>query len=774
MTTRNLEFLLTPRALVWLGRPSGRVQIAQFDMRLANPPLPFHHWEDHIPANAALPTGTLAVIAAEAFAAPDTVRRLGQLGCRALLWALPEAPDHEVLAAAGEHTVRILGPRSVGLAHQSGLNLSSLVQTPLPGSLALIVQSQSVAATAVDWACGRNIGFSWVAATGGECDVDVSDLLDYAALDRNTRAVAVEVGRIRGARKFMSAARACARAKPTVILQTRQAAGCGPGADPVRSAAFARAGLVEVPDLPGLFDAITALQRLPAMDRGQVLVAANSAAVCALTADAVLRQGLRLAELDEPCRSRISALLPDARFRQGAVDLGEPDAEQMLAALGILKEWPGKDALIFARSPVAGYPHLPLANALARAKLGPQVLTVWLGLESAAPARRLSAGAGQSVFTSPQAAARAIRYRWEYACNRELLTQTPPPTDLRNLHPDDVARRLREQLDAGGAGPAAALELLTAYGIPRAFRRPAQGLELDLRLQRHPELGMHLRLQVGGCATQMATGPAPVHGFVPMDVPIATRLLHAAGITADGAVEARDLAAAREALIRLAQLAMDQPLVELLAVRLIVRAGRARALKEARLRLTATPPAERARLALAPYPAHHARRVVLGKGASYELRPVRPQDEPEVIELLQSLDAASVRLRFFSPIRHFSHTMAARMTQIDYDREFALVVYGKGGEGPLLAIGTLVADPDGRSAEFALLVHPAYKRKGLGRLLLSAFVAQARRKNVDCVWGIVLPENIGMLSLARDLGFAVRVDPEERNCMRVELLTSTA
>lgn len=771
MTIRNLDALLRPRALLWLGRaqtPAQQALLAKLQTRPAG--MPLQEWGDGIPPGVGPQPDALAILAESRFALPETLDRLGALGCRALLWPLREPPDRQVLEAARRHTLRILGPRSIGAALATGLDVSTLAQSPLPGSLALIVQSQSIAAAASDWAYGRRIGFSWIAATGGEADVDVADLLDYAALDPDTQAVAVEVGQIRGARKFMSAARACARAKPTVILQTRLSDRSAAGADPVRSAAFARAGMVEVPDLPGLFDAIAALQRLGATEQPRVLVAANGAALCALSTHALLRQGLSLAELGKGPRNAVLARLPDARFRPGAVDLGEPDLPATLAALRLLLETPGVDALMFVRSPVAGHPHLPVAEALAEAGLGPRLLSVWLGLESAAPARRRSAEAGQSTFTSPEAAARAIRYRWEYTRNRELLTQTPPRLELASLDQLLVARSLHQHLgDGSDSGPGAALELLRAYGLERALRVGSHALVLQLRLERHRELGMHLRLQAPGCGP----GTPVAYGFVPLDALLARRLLQSAGLQLESANEpglsARSFAAAESALIRVAQIAMDQPLVERLDLELILRGGKALVGKTPRVLLTPGPAPERERLALAPYPAALAHTVVLGDRTAYAVRPVRPEDEPAVIELMESLDADSIRLRFFAYIRYFSHGMAARMTQIDYDRELALVVHDAGGAGRMHAIGTLIADPDGVSAEFALLVHQDRVRHGLGRHLLTQFIEHARRRGIEQIWGVVLVENRGMLALAHRLGFVARADPLDRGCRRVEL-----
>lgn len=767
MTIRYLDALLRPSRVRWLGCAATPAQFALLEkLRGQTEAIEFQDWPEGIPADAAaIDSPWLAVLSDTQLATAAVVARLGELGCRGLIWSLHEPPARAVIAAAGAHTLRILGPRSVGLSRGGGFDLSTLAQTPAPGSLALIVQSQSVAAAAADWAAGRRIGFSWIAVTGGEADVDVSDLLDYAALDPDTRAVALEVGSIGGARKFMSAARACARAKPTVVLQTRLVDRGAAGADPVRSAAFARAGMVEVPNLPGLFDALAALQQLPPMPQPRVLVVANGAALCALSVDALLRQGLSLAELPESTQQALWRRLPTVRFRRGAVDIGDPEMAQTLAILRELIALEGVDALMFVRSPVAGYPHEPVARAVSTAALGARVLTVWLGLESALGARRLSAEAGQPTFTSPDAAARALRYRWEYASNRELLTQTPPRLPPPSLDRERVQRRLQEHLGAGSdTEPAAALELLHAYGLASQPRLHRDALELEVRVERHPELGLHIAARIHGFKVLPLA-----YGFVPLDSLLAGRLLAAIGLDAASGVGERDLRAANTALVRLAQIPMDQAAVERLELRLAIRGGRARVARDARLWLTPGPAPERERLALAPYPEALRHTLERPGHRPQVVRPVLPEDEPAVIALLQSLDAETVRLRFFAHIRHFTHGMAARMTQIDYDRELALVVHLRDQPEHLHAMATLIADPDGAEAEFAVLVHQDHARLGLGRHLLRALLDHAAQRGIGRVWGQVLADNSAMLGLARALGFRRLTDPHEPTCRRVEI-----
>src|SRR5699024_5472332 len=115
---------------------------------------------------------------------PEIITALAAAGCHAVLWAAAGNPDNAVLRAARPTNLRLLGGFSAGVYDtQGGLNMTTLASPPRSGHVALITQSQSLSAAANDWALGRNIGFSWVACTGAEADIDIADLLDYAALD---------------------------------------------------------------------------------------------------------------------------------------------------------------------------------------------------------------------------------------------------------------------------------------------------------------------------------------------------------------------------------------------------------------------------------------------------------------------------------------------------------------------------------------------------------------------------------------------------------------
>jgi acyl-CoA synthetase (NDP forming)/GNAT superfamily N-acetyltransferase len=781
MTVRNLDALFRGSPLVILGAaesPAQRQLLSNLESSL--PPGQRAHLTAK-PRLADLPSAGMAVVMRADWADAATIEALGARGCKALLWAADAPPGLEVLQAAKPHVMRLLGPRSAGLIHAGGQrNLSSLPLTPQPGSVALIAQSQSVAAAALDWAAGRGIGFSWLAVTGAEADVDAADLLDYAALDPQTRAVVLQVSTIRHARKFMSAARAAARLKPVLVLQTRRASAAGSGGpsgpDPVRSAAFQRAGLVECETLGGLFDGLTALELLPSVSGDRIAVVGNGSGVCALATDTVLRQGLQLAALSEHTRQLIAERVPQARFAGAAADLGNAAAADVLAVLRSVLADAGVSAALLIHSPMAGQPHQALAEAIADAALGERLLTVWLGLHSAAPARHSSAAARLATFASAEDAVRALRYRAQYRNTREMLGQTPPPDVPLSVDSAAIAQSLQRARAQGLSRlPAdAALRLLTDYGLNGGAGGEAAAPKVRINAALHPQLGMVLSVSTEPASPSVA----PAYGFAPLDELLALRMLDAAGCVGGGTPAAATKAMAA-ALIRLGQLVIDQPLIQRLdAVMAWTVGNKLVALPDCLVEIAEQVLPERERIALAPYPVALTHEAVLRGDCRYQVRAVRPADEPAMLRMLARLDPEEIRLRFFAYIRYFSHDMAARMTQVDYDRELTLVassISGANAEpGEIAAMATLVADPGGRDAEYAVLVHHDHARRGLGRHLMECLLQIARRRGIGKVHGDVLADNTPMLGLVRSLGFAITPISDDPGCRRVEIVTAEA
>jgi acetyltransferase len=161
----------------------------------------------------------------------------------------------------------------------------------------------------------------------------------------------------------------------------------------------------------------------------------------------------------------------------------------------------------------------------------------------------------------------------------------------------------------------------------------------------------------------------------------------------------------------------------------------------------------------------------LADGKTLLLRSIRPEDEPGMQELFTRLSMDEIRLRFLHPMKVLPHNLAARLTQIDYDSEMALVLCEPTAqkESELCGGVRFVADPDSERAEFAILLRCDMTGMGLGPMLMRRIIDYAKNRGIGEIFGEVLAENRSMLRLYKAFGFTQRRDPEEPGVMLVSL-----
>ena len=234
-----------------------------------------------------------------------------------------------------------------------------------------------------------------------------------------------------------------------------------------------------------------------------------------------------------------------------------------------------------------------------------------------------------------------------------------------------------------------------------------------------------------------------------------------------------DLSALALTLVKISQMVVDlDELTELHINPLWVNAQGVVAL-DARVQLTPvagiSAPAQR--LAIRPYPKELEETLNLANGREMWLRPVLPEDEPALHALVSRASREDLRRRFFQPIRELSHEMAAGLTQIDYDREIALVAAEPGlpGKAGIYGIVNLSADPNNDRAEYSILVDRALIGFGLGNRLMRRMIDYARARGIGEIYGEVLKENKPMLQLNQMLGFAIHADADDPSLHHVIL-----
>lgn len=386
---------------------------------------------------------------------------------------------------ARAHGLRIVGPNCLGvIAPHAKLFASFAAHAPLAGDLALISQSGAVAAGMIEWSRPRGIGFSAVASLGDALDVDFADLLDYFATDRHTRAILLYVERVRDARKFVSAARAAARAKPVVVVKpgrharrdgaatTHAAALAAP--DAVYDAAFRRAGLLRVHALDELFSAAETLSHLGSLPGKRLAVMTNGIGVGMLALDRLVDLGGTRASLSDTTLDTLDSALMRGWSRRNAVDmLGDADGARYATTLDALLDDRDNDAVLVMQVPtVLSDPDETAAAVVRSLQARPRMATrkpvfaVWLGDQP--QARKTLGDAGIPVFDSEADAVRGFMYLVRHHEAQTALMETPPSL------PDDFAVDLaaaRAVVDAALRegrtllDPVATAGLLGAYGI---------------------------------------------------------------------------------------------------------------------------------------------------------------------------------------------------------------------------------------------------------------------------------------------------------------------
>ncbi|HVO89046.1 MAG TPA: GNAT family N-acetyltransferase, partial [Casimicrobiaceae bacterium] len=163
-------------------------------------------------------------------------------------------------------------------------------------------------------------------------------------------------------------------------------------------------------------------------------------------------------------------------------------------------------------------------------------------------------------------------------------------------------------------------------------------------------------------------------------------------------------------------------------------------------------------MAIHPYPTELIEEVTLSDGNSVLLRPIRPEDAELEREFVQGLSDEARYMRFFHRMQELTPAMLARFTQVDYDRELALVALAsdpKDNErSRFIGVARYIANPDRESAEFAVVVADDFQRRGVARLLMLHLMKAARDNGFKRLEGAVLRVNRKMLDFTASLGFA--------------------
>jgi acetyltransferase len=298
--------------------------------------------------------------------------------------------------------------------------------------------------------------------------------------------------------------------------------------------------------------------------------------------------------------------------------------------------------------------------------------------------------------------------------------------------------------------------------------------ELILGLADDPTFGTVVVFGRGGTAVEIINDKALA--LPPLDLQLARSLIERTRVSR--LLRAyRDVPAVKEdavatVLVKLAQMAADIPEIRGLDINPLLADQSGVLAVDARIALGRVEPKFRgsgpANFAVRPYPSQWQRHLEVKDGWRVFVRPIRPEDEPLIHEFLHHVTSHDLRLRFFAPMKEFSHEFIARLTQLDYARAMAFVAFDE-ITNELLGVVRVHSDSIYESGEYAILLRSDLKGRGLGWALMQMIIEYARSEGLKAISGDVLTENTVMLAMCRSLGFEVKSDPTEHDICNVRL-----
>ncbi|MBX2822371.1 MAG: bifunctional acetate--CoA ligase family protein/GNAT family N-acetyltransferase [Rhodothermaceae bacterium] len=296
------------------------------------------------------------------------------------------------------------------------------------------------------------------------------------------------------------------------------------------------------------------------------------------------------------------------------------------------------------------------------------------------------------------------------------------------------------------------------------------GYEVILGSTTDAQFGPVMMFGTGGSLVEVYQDSAL--GLPPLNTTLARRMIERTKIyTALQGVRGRtpvDIDALERLMVRFSQLVVEHPWIKEIEMNPLLASPERLLALDARVVLHPAnmPPEDLPHTAIRPYPYQYITDWTLRSGQEVTFRPIRPEDEPLMVDLHKALSEESVYFRYFQSMsfeQRTSHNRLARLSFIDYDRDIALVLEAKNDEGnpAFIAVGRLSRYANSNDAELSLVVTDAYQRQGIGTELVSRLISIGQKEGLAHITASTLPQNHGMKNVFKKLGFTLNYIQDE-------------
>ena len=304
--------------------------------------------------------------------------------------------------------------------------------------------------------------------------------------------------------------------------------------------------------------------------------------------------------------------------------------------------------------------------------------------------------------------------------------------------------------------PAARIEGVTV----EKMHHSVNGRELILGIMTDPVFGSVISFGAGGTAVEVAGDTAVA--LPPLNHHLARALIErtkvASMLGAFRHMPAADIDALVSVLLSVSTMACELPWLREMDINPLILDEHGAVAVDARIRVDFASASADAyqHLAICPYPFHLISRFQLAGGTDVTIRPIRPEDADIEQDFVRHLSAEAKYFRFMHTVHELTQEMLVRFTQIDYDREMALIAVIEGdGQEQELGVARYATNPDSDSCEFALVISDEWQRQGIGHRLMHRLMGVARDRGLAVMEGEVMSSNTKMLELVTSLGFGI-------------------
>ncbi len=698
--------------------------------------------------------------------------------------------QREMLNEARRHQIRILGGNSIGiLIPGQGLNASYHPNMPRQGKIALISQSGALITSILDIAQEHNVGFSYVVSIGTLLDIDFGDLIDYLGGSEQVSAIALYLENIKNVKKFLSACRSVSRIKPIIALKSgrhpqiqalirqRLADTQKLGDSKVYESAFRRAGIITVESINELLTAGTTLstRNIPYGNRYTIIT--NSNAIGLFAIDQLLLRKMPPATIEKECKDQLEKILPEQQAGLSPVNVGATaDNRRFIDAASIILESGSVDALIILMI-INGFikPQEIVAELEKKhARFPVKIFYAWLGGSTFHRHKARDFMRDDiPVYFSLEEALKAYYYSERYRYKLTKLMAIPPLFDDAAPAHKGRARQLVAPFLKTEPSPlpeTVARDLLKIYGISGTGTAAPTDAEntIELLVSSHcdPEFGPFISLGLGGSCARF--NPDISIMLPPLNPLLSQRMIEKS--PAGSILKTYPLEKLDELLMRFSTLICD--FAELWQSRMelqLDKSGNLR-LTSATIKMTTSFVEAPGHLVIMPYPSQYQFHETLADGTRILIRPIKPEDEEKHFAFFHSLSRQTNYYRFFSYRKKLTHEQITRFTQIDYDREMAIIaLIEEDGKEKTIGVNRLAYYPQEDRYEFALVVTDDWQDKGVGKILMEKLISIARDRGIKTIYGNILAENNKMIQFCRRFGFKEYQSEGEVVMVKLEL-----